>query len=83
MPPPLKTEEELVTLPEEREYFNSPSVYRGSTAKPGGSFKNNFKDNPFSFNKKKIIPLRPTYGNGIYLEPLEKLMMPTCKMLNH
>ena len=32
---------------------------------------------------RKIIPLRPTYGNGIYLEPLEKLMMPTCKMLNH
>ena len=32
-----RTEEELVTLPEDREYFNSPSVYRGSTAKPGGS----------------------------------------------
>ena len=25
-----------MTLPEEREIFNSPSVYRGSTAKPGG-----------------------------------------------
>ena len=35
-----------MTLPEDREYFNSPSVYRGSTAKPGGSLKNDFWDNP-------------------------------------
>ena len=33
---------ELVTLPEDREYFNSPSVYRGSTPKGGGSLKNDF-----------------------------------------
>jgi len=31
--PPLFIEEELVTLPEDREYFNTPSVYRGSTPK--------------------------------------------------
>ena len=36
--------ETLSILPEEREYFNSPSVYRGSTAKPGGSLKNDFLD---------------------------------------
>ena len=32
----------LVTLPEDRKYFNSPSVYRGSTPKGGGSLKNAF-----------------------------------------
>ena len=36
-----------MTLPEDREYFNSPSVYRGSTAKPGGSLKNDFLDSSF------------------------------------
>ena len=41
-----RTEEELVTIPEEREYFNSPSVYRGSTPKGGGSLKNDFLDSP-------------------------------------
>ena len=34
-------------LTKNREYFNSPSVYRGSTAKPGGSLKNDFLDSPF------------------------------------
>ena len=47
----LLTGEELVTLPEEREYFNSPSVYRGSTPKGGGSLKNTFLDNPFSITR--------------------------------
>ena len=37
-----RTKEELVTLPEGREYFSSPSVYRGSTPKGGGSLKNDF-----------------------------------------
>ena len=41
-----RTEEELVTIPEEREYFNSPSVYRGSTPKGGGSLKNDFWGHP-------------------------------------
>ncbi len=36
-----------MTLPEDREYFSSPSVYRGSTAKPGGSLKNDFLDSSF------------------------------------
>ena len=36
-----------MTPPEDREYFNSPSVYRGSTAKPGGSLRNDFGDSPF------------------------------------
>ena len=35
-----------MTLPEEREYFNSPSVYRGSTPKGGGSLKNDFWGHP-------------------------------------
>ena len=35
-----------MTLPEDREYFNSPSVYRGSTPKGGGSLKNDFLDSP-------------------------------------
>ena len=43
-----------MTLPEDRKYFNSPSVYRGSTAKPGGSLKNTFLDSPF-FNVCKFI----------------------------
>ena len=46
VPPPLLTEEELVTFSEEREYFNSPSVYRGSTPKGGGSLKMTF-EHPF------------------------------------
>ena len=46
VPPPLLTEEELVTFSEEREYFNSPSVYRGSTPKGGGSLKNDFWGHP-------------------------------------
>ena len=32
-----RTEDELVIYPEYREYFSSPSVYRGSTPKGGGS----------------------------------------------
>ena len=72
-----------MTLPEEREYFNSPSVYRGSTAKPGGSFKNNFKDNPFSFNKKKSYLCAQLMVMVSTSNRLKKLMMPTCKMLNH
>ena len=43
VPPPLFIEEVLVTLPEDREYFNSPSVYRGSTPKGGGSLKMTFE----------------------------------------
>ena len=38
-----------MTLPEDREYFNSPSVYRGSTPKGGGSFKVAFWTAPFLF----------------------------------
>ena len=38
--------ETLSILPEEREYFNSPSVYRGSTPKGGGSLRNDFLDSP-------------------------------------
>ena len=33
-----------MTLPEGMEYFNFPSVYRGSTPKGGGSLKNDFLD---------------------------------------
>ena len=36
-----------MTLPEDREYFSSPSVYRGSTPKGGGSLKNDFLDSSF------------------------------------
>ena len=36
-----------MTLPEKRKYFNSPSVYRGSTPKGGGSLRNDFLDCPF------------------------------------
>jgi len=43
VPPPLFIEEELVTYPEDEEYFNSPSVYRGSTVKLGGSLKMTLK----------------------------------------
>ena len=32
-----RTEEELVLHPKDGELLSSPSVYRGSTAKPGGS----------------------------------------------
>ena len=46
-----------MTLPEEREYFNSPSVYRGSTAKPGGSLKNDFWDTPFSYTHFNYFPV--------------------------
>ena len=35
-----------MTLSEDREYFNSPSVYRGSTPKGGGSLRNDFLDSP-------------------------------------
>ena len=35
--PPLYTEEELVFFTEDQEYFNSPSVYIGSTPKGEGS----------------------------------------------
>ena len=35
-----QTEEKRVTLFKDREHFSSPSVYRGSTPKGGGSLKN-------------------------------------------
>lgn len=36
-----------MTLPEDREYFSSPLFIGGSTAKPGGSLKNDFWDSSF------------------------------------
>ena len=54
VPPPLYTEEELVTSPEDREYFNSPSVYRGSTPKGGGSLRNDFLDSSYPMEGSSI-----------------------------
>ena len=38
-----------MTLPEDREYSSSPSVYRGSTPQGGGSLKNDFLGQPILF----------------------------------
>ena len=38
-----------MTLPEDREYSSSPSVYRGSTPQGGGSLKNDFWGQPLLF----------------------------------
>ena len=41
-----------MTLPEDREYFSSPSVYRGSIPKGGRSLKNDFWDSPIKSTRK-------------------------------
>ena len=38
-----------MTLPEDREYSSSSSVYRGSTPQGGGSLKNDFLGQPILF----------------------------------
>ena len=38
-----------MTLPEDREYSSSPSVYRGSTPQGGGILKNDFWGQPILF----------------------------------
>ena len=54
-----------MTLPEDREYFNSPSVYRGNTAKPGGSLKNDILDNPFSHFPEKNKKPEPSNKSSV------------------
>ena len=44
-----------MTFPEERKYFNSPSVYRGSTPKGGGSLRNDFLNSPGGVVKKSAL----------------------------
>ena len=54
-----------MTLPENRGYFNSPSVYRGSTPKGGGSLKNDFLDTPFSHFPEKNKKPGPSNKSGL------------------